>query len=173
MPITLKQADFRKVSTCFDRQFDCVASTGNSLPHVSNADVLKTLTEMDLLVKPGGWLYFDLRNWDKILRERQRFYLYNPFFDGDTRVNLVQVWDYHDDGTMTFNLLYTFECDRRIVQREIFSEHYYPIPKALLLEQLNAMGYEAVEQHSYPAMQSVKLGTEADWYCVTARKGKA
>ena len=104
VPITLKQADFRKVSTCFDRQFDCVASTGNSLPHVSNADALQALAEMGRLVKPGGWLYFDLRNWDKILRERQRFYLYNPFFDGDTRVNLVQVWDYHDDGTMTSTL---------------------------------------------------------------------
>ena len=170
VPITLKQADFRKVSTCFDRQFDCVASTGNSLPHVSNADALQALAEMGRLVKPGGWLYFDLRNWDKSLRERQRFYLYNPFFDGDTRVNLVQVWDYHDDGTMTFNLLYTFERDNRINRQEIFTEHYDPIPKALLLDQLQTMGYQAMEQRNYPAMQASKPGVEPDWYCVIAQK---
>ena len=45
------------------------------------------LAGMDALVREGGWLYFDLRNWDRILRERKRFYLYNPFFDGETRVN--------------------------------------------------------------------------------------
>lgn len=172
IPITLKQADFRKVSVCFERQFDCVVSTGNSLPHVSNGDALKTLAEMDRLVRPGGWLYFDVRNWDKILRERQRFYLYNPFFDGDTRINLVQVWDYHDNGTMTFNLLYTFERDRRIVQKEVFSEQYHPISKALLLDRLKTMGYEQPEERCYPAMQTIEPGTEPDWYCVIARKGK-
>lgn len=172
IPIILKQSDFRTVSACFGRQFDCVASTGNSLPHVSNADALKTLTEMDRLVKPGGWLYFDVRNWDKILRERQRFYLYNPFFDGDTRINLVQVWDYHDDGTMTFNLLYTFERDRSIVQKEVFSEQYHPISKTLLLDQLKTMGYEQPEERNYPAMLPIQPGTEPDWYCVIARKGK-
>ena len=172
IPIILKQSDFRTVSACFGRQFDCVASTGNSLPHVSNADALKTLTEMDRLVKPGGWLYFDVRNWDKILRERQRFYLYNPFFDGDTRINLVQVWDYHDNGTMTFNLLYTFERDGRIVQKEAFSEQYHPISKTLLLDQLKTMGYEQPEERNYPAMQTIQPGTEPDWYCVIARKGK-
>ena len=172
IPIALKQADFRKVSACFDRQFDCVASTGNSIPHVPNEDVLTALVEMDRLVKPGGWLYFDVRNWDKILRERQRFYLYNPFFDGDTRINLVQVWDYHDDGTMTFNLLYTFERDRRIVQKELFSEQYHPISKALLFDQLKTMGYEQLEERNYPAMLPIQPGTEPDWYCVIARKGK-
>ena len=85
--IEAKCCDFRSVSEQFSERFDCVASTGNSLPYVSNEDVLATLGQMDRLVKPGGYLYFDVRNWDKILRERNRFYLYNPFFDGDTRVN--------------------------------------------------------------------------------------
>ena len=173
IPITLRQADFRSVASCFDRQFDCVASTGNSLPHVSNSDVLKTLSEMDKLVKPGGWLYFDVRNWDKILRERNRFYLYNPFFDGDTRINLVQVWDYHDDGTMTFNLLYTFEQNRRIIQKEIFSEHYFPVSQSVLCAQLNKLGYGQVEIRNYPAMVKHKPGVEPDWFCVIAQKQKA
>lgn len=37
------------------------------------ADVLKTLEQMDALVKDGGYLYFDLRNWEKIVREKERF----------------------------------------------------------------------------------------------------
>lgn len=66
MDIELQCCDFRTVSKRFAKQFDCVASTGNSLPYVSNEDVLKTLEEMDSLVRPGGYLYFDIRNWDKL-----------------------------------------------------------------------------------------------------------
>ena len=47
------------------KQFDCVASTGNSLPHVNNDDVLTALEQMNSLVKKGGYLYLDTRNWEK------------------------------------------------------------------------------------------------------------
>ena len=125
---------------------------------------------MDARVREGGWLYFDLRNWDRILRERKRFYLYNPFFDGETRVNLVQAWDYHPDGTMTFNLLYTFERDHRIVQQEVFEEHYFPIPRQLLLDELARLGYGEIRLFPLPAMLRQEA-EEAEWYCVLARKG--
>ena len=108
-PMELKCCDFRDLSVWNGRSFDCVASTGNSLAYVSNDGVRKALEEMDAHVRPGGYLCFDSRNWEKIQRKRQRFYLYNPFFRDGTRINLVQVWDHNADGTITFNLLYTFE----------------------------------------------------------------
>lgn len=168
--VELHQSDFRELSCWAGRSFDCVASTGNSLPYVSNGQVRSVLAGMDALVREGGWLYFDLRNWDRILRERKRFYLYNPFFDGETRVNLVQAWDYHPDGTMTFNLLYTFEREQRIVQQEIFEEHYFPVPRQLLLDELARLGYGEIRLFPFPAM--LRQGAEeAEWYCVLARKG--
>lgn len=53
---------------------------------------------MDRLVRPDGYLYLDTRNWDKILEDRQRFYRYHPVFHGTDRINLIQIWDYPDDG---------------------------------------------------------------------------
>ncbi|WP_049945244.1 class I SAM-dependent DNA methyltransferase [Butyrivibrio sp. AC2005] len=91
MSVELKNSDFRDLKCWHGNKYDMVASTGNSLAYVSNEDVLKTLEQMDALVSDKGYLYFDLRNWDKILKERNRFLLYNPFFVDDTRVNLVQV----------------------------------------------------------------------------------
>ena len=125
---------------------------------------------MDRLVRPGGYLYFDVRNWDKILRERNRFYLYNPFFDGETRINLIQVWDYHEDDTMTFNLLYTFERENRIFQKEKFEEHYIPIRRELLLDKVREMGYEEIRIMNFPAIFENVSVDETDWYCVMARK---
>lgn len=167
--VDLRSSDFRTLRKSFDRQFDCVASTGNSLAYVTNDELLGVLEQMDALIAPGGYLYFDLRNWDKIVRTKQRFYTYNPSFDGDTRVNLVQVWDHNGDGSIDFNLLYTFERDRRIVQKEIFQEHYYPVSRRLLTDKLLSMGYRELELSLLPA-QFGPFTEESDWYCLIGQK---
>ena len=167
--VNLRVSDFRELTKNFSCQFDCVGGTGNSLGYVKNNEVLAVLEEMDTLITPGGYLYFDMRNWDKILKTKQRFYTYNPAFDGNTRINLVQVWDHYPDGSMDFNLLYTFEQNNRIVQKEEFCEHYYPVSQKLLLDKLAAMGYTDIELYMHPA-QFGKFLERADWYCVIAKK---
>lgn len=170
--IELKCSDFRNLSCWGDRKFDCVASTGNALPHVENRDVRKTLEQMDSLVKEGGWLYLDTRNWDRILKERNRFFLYNPMFDKDTRINLIQVWDYQDDVSMTFNLLYTFEKENKIFRKETFEERYYPIKREEILETLKELGYDKIELMCFPAfVENVNVDT-VEWYCAIAEKRK-
>ncbi len=168
-PVNLQQSDFRNLQCWQGKNFDCVASTGNALPYVSNSEVLDALAQMDSLVADGGYLYLDIRNWDLILRERQRFYLYNPFFNGETRINLVQVWDYLTDGSMMFNLLYTFEQNNKIIQKEIFEEHYYPISRQLLLSRLAELGYREVKQFCFPAIFE-QDAEDAEWYCILAKK---
>lgn len=170
LAVDLRQSDFRELSDHFQEQFDCVGSTGNSLPYVSNEEIIKVLEQMDSLVKDGGYLYFDMRNWDKILREKQRFYLYNPVFLGDMRVNLIQVWDYNADGTMTFHLLYTFEKDGKIFQKEKFEEHYIPVKRELLIRELKQMGYRDIQVLCHPAYFEGVDPEKADWYCVMAKK---
>ena len=163
-------SDFRDLKCWQGNKYDIVASTGNSLAYVSNEDVLTALEQMDTLVADGGYLYFDLRNWDKILRERKRFFLYNPFFVDDTRVNLVQVWDYNDDGTMTFNLLYTFEKDNKIFRKEKFEELYTPVSRSLLLNKLKDLGYGEIQVGCFPFNYKVDDVEKLDWYTVVAHK---
>lgn len=170
--LNLRVSDFRQLTSHFTEQFDCVASTGNSLGYVPNEEVVCVLEQMDALVKPGGYLYFDLRNWDKILKTKQRFYTYNPAFIGNTRINLVQVWDHNDDGSMDFNLLYTFEQNNRIVQKEEFTEHYFPVRQQILTDKLVSMGYTDIQILLHPA-QFGKFDIErSDWYCLIAKKPK-
>ena len=167
--VDLRQSDFRDLSCWSGMTFDCVASTGNSLPYVENDALLAVLERMDGLVREGGYLYFDMRSWDRILRERNRFYLYNPFFDGDTRINLVQVWDYLEGGDMLFHLLYTFERENRIFQKETFDEHYFPVARQLLLDKLRALGYGEIRQSCFPSLLR-QDAESAEWYCVLAKK---
>ena len=170
--IDLRQSDFRYVSKAFSETFDCVMSTGNTLAYVNNEDVRRTLHEMDALVKRGGYLYLDTRNWDKILRERQRFFLYNPIFKDDLRVNLVQVWDYLDDASMIFNILYTFEKDGKIIGREDFTEHYHPVTLSFIKGVLREMNYASPEIMPLPAQAGAFDEEKTHWYCLIAKKGE-
>ncbi len=165
-----RQTDFRDLSSWGNQQFDMVCSTGNSLAYVSNDDVLTTLEQMSAHVKPGGYLYVDSRNWKSILETRQRFYLYNPMFRDDNRINVMQVWDYHTDGSMIFNILYTIEKENRILQKEIFEEHYYPFDHEILLQKLQNMGYEDIQLYAFPSFLELKDFPKAEWYTVTARR---
>ncbi len=169
-PVVLKQSDFRDLSCWKGQQYDCVASTGNALGYVSEADILVTLKQMDSLVKPGGYICFDSRNWEKIQREKQRFYLYNPFFRDGNRINLVQIWDHNPDGSITFNLLYTFERENRIFQKEIFEEHYHPFPRKLIDDALADLGYRSAELRPVPSNFPETEFSKIDWYRVIAQK---
>lgn len=168
--IELKCSDFRDLSCFGDETFDLVASTGNSLGYVDNEDILKTLEQMDKHVKKGGYLYFDSRNWEKIKKQNQRFFFYNPVFVGEDRVNMVQLWDYNSDGTMTFNIAYTFERDNQIFQKELFREHYHPFSKELAVEKLKKLGYENIEILCFPAQFPMVEFERIEWYSVMAKK---
>ncbi len=173
LSVDLKVSDFRELQCWQGNKYDMVASTGNSLAYVSNEEVLKTLEQMDSLVADDGYLYFDLRNWDKILKERNRFFLYNPFFVDETRINLVQVWDYNDDESMTFNLLYTFEKDNKIFRKEKFEERYNPVSRSLLIEKLKDLGYGEIQVGCFPFNFKTDEIDMLDWYTVVAHKGNA
>ena len=169
-PVELMCCDYRDLSLWKGRHFDLVVSTGNALGYVKPGDVLVTLEQMDGLVRPGGYLCFDSRNWEKIQKEKQRFYTYNPFFHEGTRVNLVQVWDHNADGSITFNLLYTFERENRILQKEIFEEHYHPFSLQIILEKLKDLGYEEPVIRPLPWETGEEDFGKMDWYRLIAKK---
>ena len=170
-PVELKCSDFRDLGCWDERQFDCVASTGNALAYVNNSDVKLVLEQMDRHVRPGGYICYDSRNWEKIQQEKQRFYLYNPFFRDGNRINLVQVWDHNTDGSITFNLLYSFEKDNSIFQQEIFEEHYHPFGINPVLEKLKNMGYSDIVIRPVPCLMGEKEFTQIDWYRLIGQKG--
>ena len=71
---------------------------------------------------------------------------------------------------MTFNLLYTFERNERIFQKEQFEEHYYPVPRMFLMDTLSALGYHKIDILPYPAMIDAKDPETMPWYCILAQK---
>lgn len=56
--VNLRKCDFRQLRNSFDQSFDCVISTGNSLPHVTKDEIENVLEQMDLLVYKGGYISY-------------------------------------------------------------------------------------------------------------------
>lgn len=166
--VALKVCDFRELSKYYAREFDIVISTSNSLPHVNKQDVKVALIQMDQLLNPEGYIYLDTRNWNKILREHQRFYFYDPIDKDSQKIHMTQVWDYNLDGTITFNVLYAFEEEGRIVHEEVNSTYYYPILREEIEEMICDMGYEIVREESMDAKANDI--DECDWYYILAKK---
>ena len=169
LKVELYQSDFREVDQNIPGLFDCVMSTGNSLPYVSNEDVVLTLGKMDKLVKPGGYLYVDLRNWDKVVEEKQQYYFYRPMFHGDLRVDTIQFWEHHADGTITFHIVFTLEKEGKVIQREVFREKYNPIKRSLVEDTIRGLGYDIVRLENMPVQVDMPV-EDFDWYCILAKK---
>ena len=168
--IPLTQCAFRELSQHFSTQFDCVMSTGSAFGHVSNEDVARTIREMDKLVRFGGYLYYDSRNWEMELKNKNRFKWTPPFFGEDgLRINCVQDWDYHPDGTISINILHGYERDGKIFDSNNFTEHLTPFSIGLACETLKELGYGEPVIKPCPWFNDKPL-EETGWYCLMAQK---
>jgi len=168
--IPLTQCDFRELSQHYSSTFDCVMSTGNAFAHVSNEDVVLTLKEMDQLINPGGYLYFDSRNWDVELKNKNRFKWARPFIRQDgLRINCVQDWVYHEDGTISINILHGYERDGQIIDSNDFVERLTPFSIDTIFTALSSLGYEKPVLKPCPWFED-KPFEEIGWYCLIAKK---
>jgi glycine/sarcosine N-methyltransferase len=70
----LAVASFGGLAGCFRAPFDAVTCLGNSLPHmIDDAALAAALADFAAALRPGGLLVIQDRNYDRVLRERQRF----------------------------------------------------------------------------------------------------
>ena len=72
--LDLAVAGFGALSGITPGPFDAVLCLGNSLPHLLDGDALSAaLADMAAVLRPGGVLLVQLRNFVPVLAERQRF----------------------------------------------------------------------------------------------------
>ena len=84
-------------------QFDAVLCLGNSLPHVLGAeDLSDALADFAAVLRPGGLLLIQNRNFDAVLARRERFMEPEAHREGDREWLFVRFYDFNPDDTITF-----------------------------------------------------------------------
>lgn len=88
-------------------RFDAITCLGNSLPHALSEDELRaTLRDMAEALTPGGVLVLQLRNFQRVLQERERFMSPQVHRSGEHERVFLRFYDYDlGDERLRFNMV--------------------------------------------------------------------
>lgn len=144
--------------------FDGVICTGNSLIHAGDeVGMTSALTGMAGVLRPGGLLLLDARNWEKMRREGPRLQVPHPPRVREGRAGVsVYSWHWPEGWNEPHRLeILVVLSDGDETTRSQTEITFYPFRFSELTQRLQHAGFE-VECHTYQ--------TGSDFYEVTARR---
>lgn len=129
-------ASFQTLAESLDKQYDAVFCLGNSLAHLLHDDDLNaSLTSFAALVKPEGFLFIQILNYDRILAQHER--IQNVKEVGDT--TFIRFYDFEKD-LLRFNIL-KLEKKNEVIVHGLQSIPLRPLRKAELTTLLKQSGF--------------------------------
>lgn len=161
--VNLRRSAWSELPEAFAEPFDAVVCTGNSLMHAGDEhSMVAALTGMSGVLKPGGLLLLDSRNWEKLRGERPLLQVPHPpvFRSGQAAV-AVYTWHWPDhwdaDHRVEISVISTDGHQTTLGRTHIT---FHPFRFEDLTERLNRVGFEILS-HTF--------NTETYVYEVTAR----
>lgn len=120
--------------------FDAAICLGNSLPHLLSARaVAEALADFAAVLRPGGPLVIQNRNFDRVWAQQERFMPLQSYRDDGGEWLFVRFYDYREE-TVTFNMI----CLQRAVDgwtQDVESTELRPIFRDDLTVALAAGGF--------------------------------
>ncbi|MGC8879048.1 MAG: class I SAM-dependent methyltransferase [Anaerolineae bacterium] len=99
-------AGFGQLRQVVDGYYDAVLCLGNSIPHVlTEAQLHATLADFAAVLRPGGLLLIQNRNFDAVMRVRNRWMTPQWYRQEGQEQLFIRFYDFNPDGTLTFNVL--------------------------------------------------------------------
>jgi glycine/sarcosine N-methyltransferase len=145
--VPVKQCEWADLPDQFAERFDLVFCLGNAIGHVRNREeMVQSLSGMRDVLRDGGKLVLDSRNWELIRRVRARFTNY-PWRERSGRRCLpIHIWSYPED----FGEAHTIEVTLVFDTGESASIHsypvvYYPFRVEELTERLRCTGFREIQ----------------------------
>jgi SAM-dependent methyltransferase len=152
---------------------DALLCLGNSLPHALSARQLTaTLRDFAAVLRPGGVLVIQNRNFDQVLRRQSRFMPPESHREADGEKIFVRFYDFDPDGLITFHILTLARAAAGPWSQTEYATRLRPLPAAELTEALAAAAFADVETYGLLGLPL----TPFDRYTspnlvVTARRG--
>lgn len=139
-------AGFGELAEKISGKFDAIICLGNSLPHLLSREQLhQALSDMAVMLRQGGVLILQNRNYDRILAEEQRFMPLEARAESDREWLFLRVLDFgppEHDGLpgLTFHML-TVHRQRGQWACNVRSAKQRPILSAELANILPRVGF--------------------------------
>lgn len=150
-------------------QFDAVLCLGNSLPHVLSASNLGVaLADFAAVLRPGGLLLVQNRNFDAVLARRERFMGPEAHREGDREWLFVRFYDFNPDGTITFNMVVLRRDAGGKWSQRVEATGLRPLIYSELIASLTAAGFTDIVCHG--DMQGAPFDPESSGNLITIAK---
>lgn len=142
-PVRFVQAGFGQLAGQVDEGFGGLICMGNSLPHVSDAEALReALVDFATVLRPGGVLIVQQRNFDQVWSEHQRFMPLQTRDEGNEEWLFFRFYDFRGEK-ITFNMV-TLKREGKRWDYQVQATKLWPILREHLVEQLKAIGFSEI-----------------------------
>ena len=145
--IPFKQARFGRLAEAFGTDvFDGLLCLGNSLPHVREDEALSnTLADFKNVLRSGGKLVIQNRNFDIVLKSYNRWMEPQTFREGRKTWIFARIYDFDPDGTITFNILILSNQGLEEFKQRVISTRLRPLKMTELLTYLEKSGFVDIQ----------------------------
>lgn len=148
---------------CFGERFDLVLCLGNSISHLPGDGMLPAFRGMAEVLREGGNLILNARNWEKLRREQPRLTFPDRVVERQgQRCVPVYVWSYGTDWEDAHHVEIIFVVDtsgRLTVSRHELT--FWPFRATDVQQRLETAGFHVL---------ATDYDAEGDWYEVVAEK---
>ncbi len=162
LAIPVQQCLWADLPGTIDERFDVVLCTGNALVHATGRDAMvRALTGLRRMARPGGHVVIHSRNWEKLHAERRIVQVANRVrARGGRRCVVLYAWEVPDrlDQEHIAHIVFVFEDGDRIEPHE-YRIPLLPVTLGELRERLELAGLREV---------GTDFGHSADEYVVIA-----
>jgi len=145
--LTFFVAEFGELAERVGGDFDALLCLGSSLPHaLTEGEMQATLANFAAVLRPGGLLFIQNRNFDAALAGRERWMGPQAHREGSREWLFVRFYDFNPDGTLAFNVL-TLQRDAAQGggwRQQVESTRLRPWLHAELVEMVAAAGFRDI-----------------------------
>jgi 2-polyprenyl-3-methyl-5-hydroxy-6-metoxy-1,4-benzoquinol methylase len=118
--------------------YDAILCLGNSLPHIlTKSDLEAALYDFGAILRPGGSIMIQNRNFDVILSNRDRWMDPQTFCDNDREWVFIRFYDFMPDGGLAFNVMTLYKdgehvsWDQNVQSSQLWPWRYHELVNAL------------------------------------------
>ena len=146
--VIFKTRSFGSTSQAFtkDLPFDATLCLGNSLPHVSDeVDLKVALQDFYDLLRPGGLLLLQMRNFDRVMRHHLRWM--EPQSEKTDRDEwlFLRFFDFESETRIQFNVIAMERHKNQPWSLHLTSTYLTPILRDKLVNLLLETGFDAIQ----------------------------
>ena len=141
--VRFEAAGFGGLASVFGTHiFDALLCLGNSLPHLlSPGGLTSALVDFANCLKPGGLLLVQNRNFDAVLKQRERWMEPQAHRQGDAEWLFLRFYDFRPDGLLSFNIVTLRREGQSPWSQSVAETLLYPLRQVELSQALDATGF--------------------------------